>query len=292
MKLFSNSNELLRLLLNDEGLLALDESMIDMKVPYIDRMAPFLGKKGDRPERFVDTSCSDRLCSCVKDAIDGVRTLDMLIEEVKFIRGRLAQKIMEMRNAYMPPSCRDEINRLRDMRRDSDESDVRNVVSKILGYANGLPEEYVNVFPLEFHSRNFAGFSFGVRGKPTSAQVIIPAEVDYGTEYGIPEEIDQFSEYPLEKLESREVPEIRVIVFIGAYAVSGEYDVSVKDAVCSSCQNLDALAEKVRNVLSIDVREKLKEIRDIADVKTVEDFANWRALRSADASARSNTKEE
>jgi hypothetical protein len=55
---------------------------------------------------------------------------------------------------------------------------------------------------------------------------------------------------------------------------------------------LEVLAEKINNVLSLDVRDKLKMIRDIADVKNVEDFSYWRALRCADASARLNTKEE
>lgn len=292
MKLFGNFNDILRLLHRDEGLLWLDESMLDMNVKYIDRMAPFLDSKGDRSERFVDPSCVERLCGCVKDAIDGVKTLDMVIDDIKYIRGRLAEHVMEMRNAYRPPSHRKEIGKLKEMNGGTPENEVRQVVASILGYKTLLPDEFVNVRALEFNSRNFAGFEFGVSGKPTAVKVVLPSEVDYATEYGIPENPDEFAEFPVDRLEAREIPEIKMLVYIGASSDSGDYSVHANDTICTSCANLEVLAEKINNVLSLDVREKLKEIRDIADVKDVEDFAYWRALRCADASARLNTKEE
>ena len=292
MKLFRNFEDALRLLYRDEGLLWLDESMLDMKVKYIDRMAPFLDSKGDRSERFVDPSCVERLCGCSKDAIDGVKTLDLVMDEIKHIRGRLVERVMEMRNAYRPPSHREEIGKLKEMNSDTPEDEVRPVVASILGYKTLLPDEFVNVRALEFNSRNFAGFEFGVSGKPTAVKVVLPTEVDYATEYGIPENTDEFAAFPVDRLEAREIPEIKMLVYIGASANSGDYNVYANDTVCTSCANFEVLAEKIGNVLSIDVREKMKVIRDIADVKDVEDFSYWRALRCADASARLNTKEE
>ena len=292
MKLFGNFKDALRILFGDKGLLWLDESMLDMKVKYIDRMAPFLDSKGDRSERFVDSSCVERLCGCAKDAIDGVKTLDMVIEDIKYLRGRLAERVMEMRNAYRPPSHGKEIRKLKEMDSDTPENEVRPVVASILGYKILLPDEFVNVRALEFDSRNFAGFGFGVFGKPTAVKVIIPTEVDYATEYGIPENPEEFAVFPVDRLEAREIPEIKMLVYIGASSDCGDYSVHANDTVCTSCANLEVLADKINNVLSLDVRDKLKMIRDIADVKNVEDFAYWRALRCADASARLNTKEE
>lgn len=292
MKLFGNFKDALRLLFGDKGFLWLDESMLDMKVKRIDRMAPFLDSKGDRSERFVDPSCVERLCGCAKDAIDGVKTLDMVIDEIKYLRGRLAERVMEMRNAYRPPSHRKEISKLKEMDGDTPENEVRPVVASILGYKDILPDEFVNVRALELNSRNFSGFEFGVSGKPTAVKVVIPTEVDYATEYGIPENPEEFAVFPVDRLEAREIPEIKMIVYIGASSDSGDYGVHANDTVCTSCSNLEVLADKIGDVLSLDVREKLKEIRDIADVNDVEDFAYWRALRCADASARLNTKEE
>jgi len=291
MKLFENFKDALRLLYGDKGLHWLDDSMLDMKVKRIDRMAPFLDGNGDRSDRFVDPSFAERLCGCSKDAIDGVKTLDMVIDEIRYIRGRLAERVMEMRNAYRPPSHVKEIRKLKKMDDDTPENEVRQVVASLLGYKALLPDEFVNVRALRFDSRNFAGFGFGVSGKPTSVKVVIPTEVDYATEYGIPEDLEEFASFPVDKLEAREIPEIQMLVYIGASACSGDYSVHSNDTICASCANLEVLSEKISNVLSIDVRDKLKEVRDIASVKDIEDFANWRALRCADASARLNEKE-
>ena len=64
------------------------------------------------------------------------------------------------------------------------------------------------------------------------------------------------------------------------------------DCVESVCPDLKTLSERVVRAIGIDVRDKIRKITSIRDVKTMEDFVHWRGLRAANSSAARNDKEQ
>jgi hypothetical protein len=245
----------------------------------------------DERNQKVDEKDAVRLCWCIEDALEGVAKLDDLIEELKWIRGRLVESVLEMRNAYRCTGCRDAIMRLAELSKQESPcaESVRSAFAELLGFSK-LPEQFVNVKAIQSSMDEYTCVTFGVANRPTTATVVIPVEIDYGRDYKIPNEIEELAQYSRGLLADKAGPHIKLFVSLGAVSHAGEYCVNTTDDISCVCRSVQELRDKVEKVVGLDVIGEMKKIEDISDVKTVEDFSYWRGLRSARAAAERNRK--
>lgn len=287
--MYDNMNDAMEVIFADEGRMKLRDAMHEMNVQMI-RRYPMFQDKEERNQK-VDEKDAVRLCGCIEDALEGVAKLDELIEELKWIRGGLVENVLEMRNAYRCTGCRDAIMRLAELSKQESPcaESVRSAFAELLGFSE-LPEQFVNVKAIRSRMDEYTCVTFGVAGRPTTATVVIPVEIDYGGDFRIPKEIDELAQYSRELLSDKAGTHIRMFVSLGAVSHAGEYCVNTTDDISCVCRSVQELRDKVDKVVELDVIGKMKWIEDIRDVKTVEDFSYWRGLRSARAAAERNKK--
>ena len=290
MKMFENIGSILRLLWENGELIDQSKYIADKKIPHVGVCSAFFGEREGVKKKPPERLDAAVLIGKIKNAIEGIRNLDLLVQEVRHLRGEIVSEIVDMRNAYELSAHVGAVCKLVGMNYKTPEDEIRPVVAEILGY-DVLPDEFVNVRALEFRHVDFAGFEFGVDRKPTNVKVVIPVETDYVRTHDFSlaeEEIEKFDVYDLER---RFVPEIDVLITLGAVSECGNYGVEIRDTISSKCVGFDELEEKIRKSLFIDVRDEFEtRILDVADVKDVDDFIYWRALRSANAAAERNTR--
>lgn len=290
--MFGKMNEALELLFKDDGVWKLDREMGSMEIPHVDRFFSYFDRKDKKERKFVKPEDVERMCACIREGLDGIRKIEDMIDELKWIRGSLVSHVLDMRNAYKPPRHAEHIETLRRMvdEKDADDEDaIRAVFAAILDMEK-LPEQMVNLKAGWCHGCDSVYVRFGVSGKPTTATAIIPVVVDYSSEYKIPKDMDEQKEFPLAELEDRK-PEILYVVTPGVYTEVCDYDTINRDNMETRCRDLDDLRGKIMNTLEYDVRESLKKVCDISEVKTVDDFRNWRFLRAANMASERNSTE-
>lgn len=291
--MFGKMNEALELLLKDDGVWRLDSEMSSMEIPHVDRLFSYFDPKGKKKRKFVKPEDVERMCACINEGLDGIRKIEDMVDELKWIRGSLVSHVLDMRHAYKPPRHAKHIETLRrmvDENEADDEDAVKTVFAAILDMEK-LPEQMVNLKAGWCHGRDSVYVRFGVGGKPTTATAIIPVVVDYSANYKIPKEMEEQKEFPIAELEDRK-PEIIYVVTPGVYTEVCAYDTVNRDNLETRCRDLDDLRGKIMETIGYDVRENLKKVEDISEVRTVDDFRNWRFLRAANRAAERNSKTE
>lgn len=290
MKMFGNIDDVINLLWENGEFRGLSGYIAEKKIPHVGSLRSFFGEREGGKKKPPERLDSAVLVRNINNAIDGIRNLDLLVKEIRYVRSLIVEEIVDMRNAYELGDHASAVCKLGGMNYQTPEEEIRPVVAEILGY-DVLPDEFVNVRALGVTHGEFAGFEFGVDRKPTNVKVVIPVETDYERTRDFSLDEEKIEKFDVDELERRFVPEIDVMITLGAVSECGNYGVDIRDAIVAKCVGFDELEEKIRKSLSIDVREKFEKIiPDVADVKDVDDFIYWRALRSARASAERNTR--
>ena len=298
--MFDAQKEAIDTLWSSPELNAVEDDICEMCVKRIDKYSAFSYDKErnvvihDSGNGFkVEEKDVSRLIECFGKCVDGVKSIDGMIQELTFIRGRLFEDALRLRHAYRPADCRVSIMRLHEMASSKGKfemPELRDTLAKVLGLEK-LPDEVVGIKLREDKESDCVFVSFGVKGKPTTIVIGLSVEVDYRRRYDIPDDEDKLGRIGVECLESIR-PRIMLGVFLGAASESGEDFVNTTDCVESVCPDLKTLSERVVRAIGIDVRDKIRKITSIRDVKTMEDFVHWRGLRAANSSAARNDKEQ
>lgn len=290
--MFDIQKEAIEGMLTCPELRSISDGIFDMGVKSIGKHSHFLdtdrGRNDDGNGFKVEEKDAVRLVQLLGKCIDGVRSIDDMLIELNYIRGRLVEDALRLRHAYRPAEFRAEIMRLHQLasnwkeNQKSHKKEVSDLLAKILGF-DKMPEAAINFNLSNDSKHDSVVVSFDVKDKPTSIAVSLPVEVDYRDRCGIPD-YDGCEKYPVGSLLEK-TPRIVLHMFLGAVAESGEFGVDTTDCIEVVCPDLETLSKKVEKAIRIDVRDKMKKVTSIAEVKTVEDFCYWRGLRAANASA-------
>lgn len=293
MKMFSKAQEAMRMLYLDEELVNVENAVSAMKVKSVGTYSAFFEKdEGGCRGKKVGFDKVDELCRCLKSTSEGIEALDMMMEDIKWLRARLAKSIISMRNAYRNKCASQEIAKIAEMKdAKKDDPVLRGLLADILGWKS-LPDEMVDVSVVGITMDNYVGVYFSVSGKPTSAVIAIPLEVDFVKDYRMCKDTEELMNVGKDWIQGIAEVGIRMAVSSGVCSSAEMYETDVKNDVEATYPTLEALAENVKKVLDMDVRDKLRKIEDISEVKDVDDFIHWRARRSANASANRHGVEE
>lgn len=281
MKLFSKIQEIVSTLYNDPGFFALGKKLIEMKVPFSSRCV-FSNGRNDPPKR---AECDMKaLNESINDAISGISKLDLLIDDIKTLRGWLVSRVFDMRQGFVPEK-RELINQISEATKNkADTSQLSGMVASLLGY-DKLPDRIINL-SVDDKNLNRLVLRFDVKQSPNSYTIVIPKEVDLRFDTEIPSEYDELGIYPVEYLKEYVNVDISLFVNLG-FVESG-----AKSIKCV-CENFDKLRESIDKTLCVDIRDRIRHVDDIDNVQTVDDFLAWRQLRIAQkiADSHSNPKD-
>lgn len=279
---------------------SISDSILDMGVKSIGKYSYFFdtyhGRHDDGNGFKVEEKDAERLVQVFGKCVDGVKEIDDMIQELNYMRGNIIESALRLRHAYRPAEFRSEVMRLHQLSENWNENqksckkEVADLIAKILGLEK-MPEDAIDFNLFNDTSHDSVVVNFSIKGKPTSVAVSLPVEVDYRRRNIIPDEEDKYERFNTDSLVEK-TPRIVLYVSLGAVAESGEFEVDTTDRIHAVCPDLKTLSEKVKLAIGVDVRDKMKKITSIADVKTVEDFCYWRGLRAANASAALHEKEE
>lgn len=281
MNIFDTVKDAISILYKDSGLMAFENDCMDRKIPFVSRSLIW-DEKRTSPERAIGDM--DSLGALIKDAIGGVKNLDALIEEAKWMRACLARRVFEMRHGFMPHKSA-LVNRLYGIATDKEDSScLDKIVADILGY-DKLPDRMINLSTGLSRDGNQVYIFFDVQDSPTSIIVVMPREVDFRMDRHVPDGEEELERITVDDLRDYVDTDIHLIVNTGSMPKCGDYEVSSVDNIESCCANFDQLRDKLEKAMDIDVRNRIKAVRDIDQVETLEDFAAWRQLRAADRTA-------
>lgn len=279
---------------------SISDSILDMGVKGIDKYSYFFdtyyGRQDDGNGFKVEEKDAERLVQVFGKCVEGVKAIDNMIQELRYMRGNIVESALRLRHAYRPAEFRSEVMRLHQLsdnwkeNQNSCKKEVADLMAKILGFEK-MPEDAIDFNLFNDTSHDSVVVNFSIKGKPTSIAVSLPVEVDYRRRNGIPDDEEGYSGYPTEAIEDK-IPRIMLCVYLGAVAESGEFCVDTTDRVSVVCSDLNMLSGRVKKAMGFDVRDKMKKITSIRDVKTVDDFVYWRGLRAANNSAARNDKEQ
>lgn len=279
---------------------SISDSILDMGVKRISKYSYFHdtdnGRHDDGNGFKVEEKDAERLVQVFGKCVEGVKDIDNMIQELNYMRGNIIESALRLRHAYRPAEFRSEVMRLHQLSENwkenqkSRKKEVAGLMAKILGFEK-MPEEAINFSLYNDTSHDSVVVNFSIKGKPTSVAVSLPVEVDYRRRHSIPDDDDKYGRFYTDSLVEK-TPQIVLYVFLGAVADSGEFGVDTTDCIHAVCPDLKTLSEKVKLAIGVDVRDKMKKVMSITEVKTVEDFCYWRGLRAANASASLHKKEE
>lgn len=279
---------------------SISDSILDMGVKHIDKYSYFFdtdhGRHDDGNGFKVEEKDAERLVQVFGKCVEGVKAIDNMIRKLNYMRGSIIESALRLRHAYRPAEFRSEVMRLHQLSENWKENqksckkEVADLMAKILGFEK-MPEDAIDFNLFNDTSHDSVVVNFSIKGKPTSVAVSLPVEVDYRRRHSIPNDDDKYEQFYTDSLVEK-TPQIVLSVFLGAVAESGEFGVDTTDCIHSVCPDLKTLSGKVRLAFGVDVRDRMKKVTSIADVKTVEDFCYWRGLRAANASAALHEKEE
>ena len=217
------------------------------------------------------------------------KDIDNMIQELNYMRGNIIESALRLRHAYRPAEFRSEVMRLHQLSENWKENqksckkEVSGLMAKILGFEK-MPEEAIDFRLYNDTSHDSVVVNFSIKGKPMSVAVSLPVEVDYRRRHSIPDDNDKYVRFYTDSLVEK-TPQIVLYVFLGAVAESGEFGVDTTDCIHAVCPDMKTLSEKVKLAIWVDVRDKMKKVMSITEVKTVDDFCYGRGLRAANASA-------
>lgn len=290
--MFDKMKEALDILYKDQGVWKLDKDIDEMDIPHINKYSHYFDKDEKRERRFVKPEDVERLISSVDEGLDGIHKLEDLMEEIKWMRGRLVSQVLDLRNAYKPPVHSELFETLVKLAESKDckEGAIRTALAGILEWED-LPDQIVKLSVGWCSGCDAVYIRFGINGKPTTATIVLPVVVDYASEYKIPKDIEGQMDFPVSSLEDRR-PEILYVVTPGVYTETSDYDTFNRDNFETRCKDLEDLKGKIINTIGYDVRDGLKKVNDIEDVISIDDFRNWRFLRAANRAAALNSKKE
>lgn len=278
---------------------SISDSILDMGVKRISKYSYFdtdHGRHDDGNGFKVEEKDAERLVQVFGKCVEGVKAIDNMIQELNYMRGNLMESALRLRHAYRPAEFRSEVMRLHQLSENwkenqkSRKKEVAGLMAKILGFEK-MPEEAIDFNLSNDTIHDSVVVNFSIKGKPTSVAVSLPVEVDYRRRHSIPDDDDKYVRFYTDSLVEK-TPQIVLYVFLGAVAESGEFGVDTTDCIHAVCPDLKTLSEKVKLAIGVDVRDKMKKVMSITEVKTVEDFCYWRGLRAANASASLHKKEE
>lgn len=283
---------------------SISESILDMGVKGIGKYSYFFdtdhGRHDDGNGFKVEEKDAERLVQVFGKCVEGVKAIDNMIQELNYMRGNLMESALRLRHAYRPAEFRSEVMRLHQLSENWKENqkenqksckkEVSDLLAKILGFEK-MPDEAINFNLFNDTSHDSVVVNFSIKGKPTSIAVSLPVEVDYRRRHSIPDDDDKYERFYTDSLVEK-TPQIVMFVFLGAVAESGEFGVDTTDCIHAVCPDLKTLSEKVKLAIGVDVRDKMKKVTSITEVKTVEDFCYWRGLRAANASAGLHVEKE
>lgn len=269
------------------------DSILDMGVKSIGKYSYILDTDGGRNDDGngfkVEEKDAERLVQVFGKCVDGVKAIDDMINDLNYMRGNIIESALMLRHAYRPAEFRSEVMRLHRLSENWNENkkscknEVSDLMAKILGFEK-MPDDAIDFNLFNDTSHDSVVVNFSIKGKPTSVAVSLPVEVDYRRRRFIPDDDEKYELFHTDSLVEK-TPRIVLYVFLGAVAESGEFGVDTTDCIHAVCPDLKTLSEKVKLAIGVDVRDKMKKVTSIADVKTVEDFCYWRGLRAANASA-------
>ena len=279
---------------------SISDSILDMGVKSIGKYSYFYdtdhGRHDDGNGFKVEEKDAERLVQVFGKCVEGVKAIDNMIQELNYMRGNIIESALRLRHAYRPAEFRSEVMRLHQLSENwkenqkSHKKEVAGLLAKILGFEK-MPDEAINFSLYNDTSHDSVVVNFSIKGKPTSVAVSLPVEVDYRRRHSIPDDDDKYVRFYTDSLVEK-TPQIVLFVFLGAVAESGEFGVDTTDCIHAVCPDLKTLSEKVKLAIGVDVRDKMKKVMSITEVKTVEDFCYWRGLRAANSSAARNDKEQ
>lgn len=279
---------------------SISDSILDMGVKSIGKYSYFFdadhGRNDDGNGFKVEEKDAERLVQVFGKCVEGVKAIDNMIQELNYMRGNIIESALRLRHAYRPAEFRSEVMRLHQLSENwkenqkSHKKEVAGLMAKILGFEK-MPENAIDFNLFNDTSHDSVVVNFSIKGKPTSVAVSLPVEVDYRRRHSIPDDDDKYERFYTDSLVEK-TPQIVLYVFLGAVAESGEFGVDTTDCIQAVCPDLKTLSEKVKLAIGVDVRDKMKKVTSITDVKTIEDFCYWRGLRAANASAALHEKEE
>ena len=278
---------------------SISDSILDMGVNRISRYSYFdtdHGRHDDGNGFKVEEKDAERLVQVFGKCVEGVKDIDNMIQELKYMRGNIIESALRLRHAYRPAEFRSEVMRLHQLSENWKENqksckkEVADLMAKILGFEK-MPEDAIDFSLYNDTNHDSVVVNFSIKGKPTSVAVSLPVEVDYRRRHSIPDDDDKYQLFYTDSLVEK-TPQIVLYVFLGAVAESGEFGVDTTDCIHAVCPDLKTLSEKVKLAIGVDVRDKMKKVTSITEVKTVEDFCYWRGLRAANASASLHKNEE
>ena len=286
-------NETIERMFDCIDLRSIRESILDMGVKSIGKYSYIFDTDGGRHDDGngfkVEEKDAERLVQVFGKCVDGVKAIDDMINDLNYMRGDIIESALRLRHAYRPAEFRSEVMRLHRLSENWNENkkscknEVADLMAKILGFEK-MPDDAIdfNLFNDTIHDSVVVNFS--IKGKPTSVAVSLPVEVDYRRQHRIPDYDDKYMRFYTDSLVEK-TPQIVLYVFLGAVAESGEFGVDTTDCIHAVCPDMKTLSEKVKLAIGVDVRDKMKKVMSITEVKTVEDFCYWRGLRAANASA-------
>ena len=300
MAKFEEFGPALRMMWDSAGIDNIHNGIRELGVSHMNRFQAFIDKQeGKKPVRnYVSPDKTGKLAELIKDAIEDVRAIDDVVEEIMFMRGGLIRDIVEMRNAYYPPERREIIARLKKaatMRECKAKSqELRYDLAQLLGFDLDSPrmKSIIDIRCGKCELEDAIYIQFAVLNRPTSAVIIIPVDVDYLDDWDVQRHDDKWDAVSIDWIEGKMVPEMRFIILPGSATDADDYSVLPTGAMSSACYSMEELSDKVTKALEIDVRSYIMHLDDILNVSDVDDFAHWRATRAANAEAARHSKKE
>lgn len=224
------------------------------------------------------------------EAVDTVKTYDNMIELLDQMRNDAIEAAMVIRNSYLPDE-NEVIKGLSSLNEDDKDYPRKstNLLAKLLGdEAVGV---MVNVGIEKNPETDCLNIGFGIKDRPTIGILSIPMEVDYANNWKVynrfdnsfrDEQGDKRSNVGIDYVESRK---IRMTLHV-ASGMTSKYE------AVATVSGLKEASENIVRMVQIDARRKLKDFGGIGNVKSADEFAEWRHRRFADKYAKWNSSEE
>ena len=274
----------------DEGMMSLRKAMCEMGVKGFGLGGLFESiesRNVGKDEYKVCENDAAKCMECLKSAYEGLKRIDLLIEELEESRGNLVHSFLKLRNAYRTPEMRNEVNMIAEADKYDDPEKVRRqCFAAILGYEK-IPDNIVN---LDFDTcleDSALRITFGVRDSPTSLMVLIPLELDL-RERHLPDG-DEMSSVETARMDNLSKVDIELYVFTGTLPECGDYAINQMSNIVAKCDSIEDLRAKVKKAMKVDARRLIKNVGSISDVKSVDDFVAWRATRAVNAAVKLNS---
>lgn len=240
----------------------------------------------DKSEKLPESKIGE-LQEIARKCVDGAAELDRIIEGFKSLRDNLARHVFQIRDAFpsFNASVTKEMRDIAEKGKDLPEDlralvpdKTRSALARFLGY-DKLPDNIVDVDLFMDESMVIA--SFGLKGKPTRMGIGIPVTVDYANNYHVNDLDDgplQFAKVGVGELEKL-IPLLVLEISVGA---------SQEDYMSTTFKTVEDLKSAIEKMFDYDVRDSIKKIGDISEVKDADDFSAWRMRRSANRRAAEN----